>query len=103
MIRDEMPEARIVVTPSAAGATEVLQTRKVDISFVNLAPGELAQTDLVKRMEAAGVTVVLLGAAPQFLARSYRILETPFVQTAVAKELRAVMRRMRRQGWPEGT
>lgn len=98
MIRDEMPEARFLIAATAEAAADSLIASKVDIAFVNLGPGELAHTDLVRRMEAAGVTVVLLETRPNALARPQRFLEMPFVQSAVARELRVVVRRMRRRG-----
>lgn len=93
MIREETRSARILRAASVEGAAEILQGERLDIAFVNLPPSELAQTDLVKRMEAAGVMVVLMGSRPTVPTRRQRSLEIPFVPRAVARELRAVMRR----------
>lgn len=94
MIRDEMPEARISVAASVEKATDLVRSERVDIAFVNLAPGELAHSNMLGRMEALAVTVVLMGALPDMLATRHRVLELPFVRSAVAEALQAAARRI---------
>lgn len=94
MVRDELPGARVLVAATVEAAEEVLRGEKPDIAFVNLPPTEPALTDLVVRLEGMAVTVVLMEARPETSAAARRFIEMPFLRSAVAEELRAVLRRM---------
>lgn len=93
IVQDVMPGTRMLVAGSVEMAITLLQDERVDIAFLNLSPLELARSDLVGRLEQMGATVVLLGHEADAQAARYRFLELPFVSSAIAEELRAVLNR----------